>query len=642
MPERPLTIATYAAGASLAAITLVYVFGPTFFLDHEEPGSQKRGAVGLTNYANDCFINSILQALAGLPDLRKYLIREVHRRKLDGIDVYSATPDEITGPTLKSREITLSKLESLRQGIVTHALKDVLDNLNERPIARKTISAQGFIAALEHGFRSRISRQQQDAHEFLQLVTERLRDEYHAGRKARARARRFGLQVPEIGVHPDVADGETKQGEATEENEQDDTVEDVAEDGFPFEGKLESHIECQTCGFKPKPAASQFVIFTLNVPQTSITTLNRCFDGMFKVENIDDYKCDRCRLEHAIAIKEHELSRTDPESARHSTLTSEISRLNDAIITDPENPPPDVPLPDRKHAPKRRIQRHSQISHHPKILAIHLSRSIYSMASSTKNLAKVHFPETLSLGSLLDVKTYRLLTVVTHKGGHNSGHYESFRRQIASIPFSTSVTFGAEGAYSRAHSPSLSHAGSPHSSALPSVAQSPKLGAVLPATNSDTTGTSKGKDAEDAGISLSPLSPGSVPQRMKSPSLSSVSSRESIAALRRPAPTSTPRDMPSVKLVSDESGSSETSATGRPSTSRSILSRSATATPESAKRPQRSASQRLSSAHAKRKAKKRDAKWWRISDEKVKECKTSDVLGMQKEVYLLFYELMTD
>lgn len=32
-------------------------------------------------------------------------------------------------------------------------------------------------------------------------------------------------------------------------------------------------------------------------------------------------------------------------------------------------------------------------------------------------------------------------------------------------------------------------------------------------------------------------------------------------------------------------------------------------------------------------------RWWRISDEKIKEAKTSDVLGMQKEVYMLFYEL---
>jgi ubiquitin carboxyl-terminal hydrolase 16 len=32
-------------------------------------------------------------------------------------------------------------------------------------------------------------------------------------------------------------------------------------------------------------------------------------------------------------------------------------------------------------------------------------------------------------------------------------------------------------------------------------------------------------------------------------------------------------------------------------------------------------------------------RWWRISDDKVKEAKTSEVLGMQREVYMLFYEL---
>jgi ubiquitin carboxyl-terminal hydrolase 16 len=35
-------------------------------------------------------------------------------------------------------------------------------------------------------------------------------------------------------------------------------------------------------------------------------------------------------------------------------------------------------------------------------------------------------------------------------------------------------------------------------------------------------------------------------------------------------------------------------------------------------------------------------KWWRVNDEKVKEAKTSEVLGMQREVYLLFYELDKD
>ncbi|KAI7053581.1 hypothetical protein KC327_g18779, partial [Hortaea werneckii] len=82
MPEKPLTVATYAAGASLAAITLVYVFGPTYFLDDDaansSKSSRKKGVVGLVNPANDCFLNSVLQALAGLPELRLYLIKETH------------------------------------------------------------------------------------------------------------------------------------------------------------------------------------------------------------------------------------------------------------------------------------------------------------------------------------------------------------------------------------------------------------------------------------------------------------------------------------------------------------------------------------------------------------------------------------
>jgi ubiquitin carboxyl-terminal hydrolase 16 len=35
-------------------------------------------------------------------------------------------------------------------------------------------------------------------------------------------------------------------------------------------------------------------------------------------------------------------------------------------------------------------------------------------------------------------------------------------------------------------------------------------------------------------------------------------------------------------------------------------------------------------------------RWWRISDEKVKEARTPEVLGMQKEVYLLFYQRICD
>lgn len=87
MQDKPLTIIIYAVGASLAAISFTYIFGPTVFASHgqhEDSGfrteSFNSGIVVLSNPANDCFINSVLQALAGLSSLRNFIERELHRR----------------------------------------------------------------------------------------------------------------------------------------------------------------------------------------------------------------------------------------------------------------------------------------------------------------------------------------------------------------------------------------------------------------------------------------------------------------------------------------------------------------------------------------------------------------------------------
>jgi ubiquitin carboxyl-terminal hydrolase 16 len=638
MPEKPLTIAAYAAGASLTAAALVYVFGPTYFLDDEAANpsrsTRKKGIVGLSNPANDCFINSVLQALAGLPELRMYLIRELHRRRLDGPELYQDIEAASAEQQKKDgKQLPEWKLLGLQRGIITAGLKEILDALNERPIYKKTVSAQGFVRVVEEAFKTRVSRYQQDAQEFLQIVTERLGDEYHAGRKVRTQARRKhaiaasngsqlslqstktpdGLDRSEETIKPNATGSEPTLDEVAKEAaekllepetsniqnassdepvDEDDEEYDAETYTFPFEGKIESQIECSHCHFMPKPATSSFVTMTLNVPNnTGSTTLNACFDGMLKVEHIDDYRCDRCRLDHALQATARQLTKTSLTTEQRQKLESDHSKIEHALHEDPEKPPPDVELPDTSSAPKRRISRHMRIASFPRVLAIHLSRSVWDhTSSSSKNTAKVSFPERLPLGGLLDRKKYRLLSVVTHKGGHNSGHYETFRRQWLNAPYSTPNNMGREGIFSHQASP----VPTPQISATPS----PRLAA---------------RASRDH-----------VPSSLRLDTTSSSSSSLRNSMDRRRAPTSIPFDaiptpgLPTPPLERAQKDDDE------PRRNQSVISK---------------ATERFNDMTRKRKPQDR---WWRISDDKVKESKTSEVLGMQKEVYLLFYELVED
>lgn len=673
MPEKPLTVATYAAGASLAAIALVYVFAPTYLIDNEEQANsggilpsltgRRKGIVGLTNQANDCFINSVLQALAGLGDLRLYLIRETHRRTIDDVWVYAEpVPEDVSAdgdsdpssPQSPHRAMPAWKIEGLQKGIVTKGLKEMLDQLNERPIYKKTTTAVPFVRVLETAFRQRISRQQQDAQEFLQVVAERVCDEYHAGQKARKYAKQKARLDQSAGGFVVVSNGENGERPEDEHAAREGSPEDLAgsafshvpairttdpvaedaddEDGFPMEGAIASQIECLTCGFKPRPSEQTFCTLTLNVPHASSTTLNACFDGMFKTEYIDDFKCEKCRLVHARDALQQDLAKST--SAPFIKTTKEaIEKLTRAIENDPENAPEDVAMPDARYAPRRRIARHIRLTRFPKIMAVHLSRSIYDSSHSTKNVAKVAFPERLPLGGLLQQKKYKLLGMVTHKGSHNTGHYESFRRQNTYAPYSNPSTFQQSGIYSKTGSP----AGTPR---LRPEQQASASGSPLASTPDLTLPSRPGSSTTSLEHTLrSPASQDSV----------SFVERPSTSPMRGPGPTSAPREkdvdgtsLRSItrstlsKIASSRSGSRNGTPNGAAAALHPEQQLSPTSAPPAALAAQKTP---IAPEPSRSKRRRHTDRWWRVSDEKVKEASTRDVLGMQKEVYLLFYEL---
>ena len=642
MPDKPFTVITYAASASLAAVALIYFFNPNQFIDGNSSASsarkRKKGIVGLSNPANDCFINSILQSLSGLGDLRLYLIRELHRRELDGPAIYAAVPEN----DVNGKPVDIRKLTSLQSGQVTQGLKDIIDSLNERPICKKTISAGAFIRVLERAFGTRISKAQQDAQELLQVVAERLAEEYHAGRQARKRAR-HALTTQKVKVEttsPRLSDIQEKDRESTavnqdleesssscsSEKKRNEHVageeEEFDEEGFPLEGRTEAQTECQYCHFKPKAKPTSFVMLNLMVPQKSPTTLNECFDAHFKREYIDDYKCDKCRLHHALESSTVSLARAK-STERRISIQKSIDKIKKALEEDPETLPDGIELPDISLAPKRRIARHVQITSFPKVLIIHLSRSIFDPHSrSMKNTSKVSFPERLPVGGILNRRHYKLLSMVSHRGTHNSGHYESFRRQHVYPPYSTPHILNSPWPYSISDKPSSKRRASsipPEDSLRSPKNQNPCQDDLL-----STSTTSPTQSLSSISSSMSPSTRPSSSSMPPTPLPKSLHPAVSPSTVTSPPP---PSNKP------PPSSSSSKAETHRPTSSPSLSSKPALSSTAAIAQTTNSRFQRRS------RKPQADDRWWRISDEKIKECKTAELLAMQKDVYMLFYEM---
>lgn len=318
MPKlEPWTVATV-----FGVVGLAYVLGPT--ISHTSKSqSQRRTSkvtVGLANRANECFINSNLQALAAIDLLREYL------------------DDALQGDNPKL--------------ILTAALRSMIAALNEPVASKTTLSSWPVLHALEQVHNSRVSTAQHDAHEMLHILLETIESETNS------------LKSP-----------------------------------FPFSGSTVDRITCSTCKHTSNGPCSPFLVLSLIVPQRRTVSLESLLTTLCQPEYIGDYSCINCRL-----------------SAAGKSVYSQYT---------PDTVPPQVEasLPQMKSS----IVKTTHFDKLPRILVLHLSRSIYQGYGASRNACKVAVKEHLHVQDV----SYTLSALVRHKGTHSSGHYECFRRKQA-------------------------------------------------------------------------------------------------------------------------------------------------------------------------------------------------------------------
>ena len=382
MSQKPASLIAYGTGATVVAALIYYFLGPSIHIQNgdEYIGSERKRfrGTGLVNSGNDCFINSVLQALTGLDVLHDHLSSQ------------SKDPGSI-------------ETDGNGAGSCTTALGSILAALNEPSQRRTSLSASHFVRVLEQSIGQIFNRHQQDAQEFLQILYERL-----------------------------LEDHETRLKDAS--NEDNPSIPGSRKSFLPFEGQTTVQIECQKCQYVPKRKPETFSMLNLVVPDTQTSTLDQCFDLLFMRENIDDYLCPQCHKRDELAHYEWALNNAMHDPADVSDMAA-ISQLSEAIRHNPEATVQDLGFSPFTQAPRTFIHKSTQITKFPAVLTIHLSRSLYTQSrASTKNLATVKFPEYLVLGPLVHRHRYKLHAMIVHFGTHNSGHYVAFRRQRSRQP----------------------------------------------------------------------------------------------------------------------------------------------------------------------------------------------------------------
>ncbi|KAI8087750.1 uncharacterized protein B0P05DRAFT_584969 [Gilbertella persicaria] len=371
---------------------------------------------GLVNTGNSCFLNSVLQAMSSLPQLHLYLAQ---------VNYVS------TGISLPVTRSLLKTIRSLA-----------------KPLEKRTSFRPVDIVTALSSNRRIISREQQDAQEFFQIVSSAIDVE---GQKI-AKTDRLGGGLKDVLSPPQsiVHWIHRKRPKHHAEN--------------PFTGLLANRLSCMQCGYTGAIRHFSFNNIQLNVPNKYTTTLQECLSQFTSMEYLQDASCRKCSFEITVKSLEADIEKLQYQSKK--LKKSDVKKKRELVVQlvslekakqqveyrlkmgriEEEDDQDRLPL---LRSVSRMSSKQVMLAKPPKILCLHISRSAFLNTGAVyKNTCQLMFPEYLDVSpfstngtlhtqpnvpiSIPEKNTtyYRLMSVIVHYGSHSFGHYVAFKRRI--------------------------------------------------------------------------------------------------------------------------------------------------------------------------------------------------------------------
>jgi len=415
---------------------------------------------GLGNWDNSCYQNSVLQALASVECLPKFL------------------------------EESQGRNNRLPEATTTNALRDIIRDLNDLSNYGRRLWTPPKLKAMS-------SWEQQDAQEYFSKIVEEVDREAVLQLRRDVLSRNNADVVSPFTIPHSMVDSKINHAENCESTRKIGT----RPGGFsstilqnPMEGLLAQRVGCTRCGYSEGLSLIPFNCLTLPLGPGWLYDLEGCLDEYTHLDHIEGVECAKCSL---LQAKHHlrELSETiatvaDDESQDmaerrdeyQASVEARLSAVSEALREEDFS---EATLSQKCHIPSQlRVNstktRQAIVMRAPKCLVMHVNRSLFdeSSGAQTKNYAELHYQKSLDLtpwcmGNKLkldlketqsiteewemdpcrsmiskqecfncpSVARYELRSVVTHYGRHDNGHYICYKRlpRLANLANTTTV-----------------------------------------------------------------------------------------------------------------------------------------------------------------------------------------------------------